>query len=391
MTLDIRTAAIQVQDAVVCAIELAYARRYPEAQNLAGLALVDDAKLRNRALVFVVEEGVVYQLRRGNTQPVVYPEVIETASGNGRWIRQYSSVTFGPNYTKPLHRVRYGYAATVEAFQGEDGELLERLFGQRPALVVQLVNDEYELRGQRHGGIYDAKWTFVLHATAWNARHGTDALYGSEVESDSGITPERGVYRMIGDLRYLLAGSDLGLGTAVKFTSIDGAANLAVSDLGQRYFRAEVDVTVHGTVHRIDEDLIYPFTLSIERFETGTEEEGVFDPRNFVSSGLQVLPQPGLSAAPSSGAAYVDGELVTLIPGLHLFSANSDTYRDLLPSGTFVYQAVEVNAPPPAVTPNALRVGKTITSASEIIGDALLCSYRLTSAPTSGDPFQVTT
>ena len=52
-SLDMRTAAIDVQDAIVRALELAYLRRYPEAADLAALALVENDKLPERALVFV--------------------------------------------------------------------------------------------------------------------------------------------------------------------------------------------------------------------------------------------------------------------------------------------------------------------------------------------------
>ena len=63
MSLDIRTASIQVQSALVDAIDLAFRRRYPEAATLADLSAVDSEKLPDRALVFVLTEGVVYRLR----------------------------------------------------------------------------------------------------------------------------------------------------------------------------------------------------------------------------------------------------------------------------------------------------------------------------------------
>jgi phage gp37-like protein len=388
MSLDIRTASIQVQSALVDAIDLAFRRRYPEAATLADLSAVDSEKLPDRALVFVLTEGVVYRLSKAQTMPVALPDVVPTLSKQGRWLRQSSSVTLGPNYFRPIHRERYGYAATVQAYQGEDDEMLARIFAQRPAFLVQLLNDEYRLSGQRQGGIYAAQWKFMLHASAWNLRHGTDALYGSEVEEDAVISSERGVYRMIGDLRYLLAGSDLGLGIGVKFCSIDGSANLAVSDLSQRYFRAEVDLTVHGTVHRVDEDLAIP-EVWVERYETSAPVGKSFDRANYVAQGLSVQPSGSLLAAPAAGVAYIGGTVLSLAPGMHLFAADKDTYRDLLPSGVFVYQDTEIGAPAPDQIPGALRVGVTRTSSTAIIGDSYLCSYRLTSAPVTGDPFKV--
>ncbi|WP_204387483.1 hypothetical protein, partial [Bifidobacterium pullorum] len=76
---------------------------------------VDSEKLPDRALVFVLTEGVVYRLSKAQTMPVALPDVVPTLSKQGRWLRQSSSVTLGPNYFRPIHRERYGYAATVQA------------------------------------------------------------------------------------------------------------------------------------------------------------------------------------------------------------------------------------------------------------------------------------
>lgn len=386
--LDIRTATTDVQDAIVRALELAYLRRYPESADLTALSLVDSEKLPDRALVYVQSEGVVYRLSKASTLSVALPDIVP-AAGNGRWIRQASTMTMGPNYFAPIYRVRYGVVNAVEAFQGDMSEFLDRLMGQRPAFGVEVIEDDLQLRAQRQGSIYDAKWKVIIHATTFNYRHGSDALYGSDVAEDSGIASERGIYRLMGDARYLLAGTDLGLGLCIKFASIDGNGRLVEKQLGQRYFRGEIDLTVHGTVQILDEDLFPQWAASIERYETGTPDGRAFDPANFVAQGLRIQPQSGLSAAPVPGVAYFDGQPVSVSPGLHVFSANSDTYRDLLPNGTLIYLEADVGQPAPSQTPNSLRVGVTRTDATSIIADTLLCSYRLTSAPVTGDPFEV--
>ena len=386
--LDIRTATTDVQDAIVRALELAYLRRYPESADLTALSLVDSEKLPDRALVYVQSEGVVYRLSKASTLSVALPDIVP-AAGNGRWLRQASTMTMGPNYFAPIYRVRYGVVNAVEAFQGDMSEFLDRLMGQRPAFGVEVIEDDLQLRAQRQGSIYDAKWKVIIHATTFNYRHGSDALYGSDVAEDSGIASERGIYRLMGDARYLLAGTDLGLGLCIKFASIDGNGRLVEKQLGQRYFRGEIDLTVHGTVQILDEDLFPQWAASIERYETGTPDGRAFDPANFVAQGLRIQPQSGLSAAPVPGVAYFDGQPVSVSPGLHVFSANSDTYRDLLPNGTLIYLEADVGQPAPSQTPNSLRVGVTRTDATSIIADTLLCSYRLTSAPVTGDPFEV--
>jgi hypothetical protein len=124
--LDIRTATTDVQDAIVRALELAYLRRYPEAVDLTALALVDSEKLPDRALVYVQSEGVVYRLSKASTLLVALPDIVP-AAGNGRWLRQTSTMTMGPNYFAPIDRVRYGVVNAVEAFQGDMSEFLDRL------------------------------------------------------------------------------------------------------------------------------------------------------------------------------------------------------------------------------------------------------------------------
>ena len=274
--LDIRTATTDVQDAIVRALELAYLRRYPESADLTALALVDSEKLPDRALVYVQSEGVVYRLSKASTLSVALPDIVP-AAGNGRWLRQTSTMTMGPNYFAPIYRVRYGVVNAVEAFQGDMSEFLDRLMGQRPAFGVEVIEDDLQLRAQRQGSIYDAKWKVIIHATTFNYRHGSDALYGSDVAEDSGIVSERGIYRLMGDARYLLAGTDLGLGLCIKFASIDGNGRLVEKQLGQRYFRGEIDLTVHGTVQILDEDLFPAWSANIERFDTGTPDGRQFD------------------------------------------------------------------------------------------------------------------
>ena len=82
--LDVRTASIVVQDAVVRALELAYLRRYQEVADLAALAAVTTEPLPNRALIWVLSEGVVYQLSKASTDTPLSPDIIEaTAMADG--------------------------------------------------------------------------------------------------------------------------------------------------------------------------------------------------------------------------------------------------------------------------------------------------------------------
>ena len=126
--LDIRSAIAQVETALVDVLDLAYRYRYPEAADLTALANYDAQKLADRSLVYVVTEGVVYRWTTASTLSPLAPYVIAPnvlpPKGNGRWIRQSSSVTLGHTYLRPLHRVRTGFARAVQIYQGEDDEIL---------------------------------------------------------------------------------------------------------------------------------------------------------------------------------------------------------------------------------------------------------------------------
>ena len=153
---------------------------------------------------------------------VVAPSVAVTIEGNGRWLAQSSTVTYGPNKYRPLHRERTGYYNTVQAWQGADDEALERIRGQRPALLIKWLSDSAELKGYAHGTIYQTEYKFLLHVIANNLRDDESAVLGSTVETDSEVTPAPGLLRMLGDLRYMLSGSQLGLEPGVMFVDASG-------------------------------------------------------------------------------------------------------------------------------------------------------------------------
>jgi phage gp37-like protein len=386
--LDIRTCTKQVQEALLQVIDLAYRHRYPAAANLAALQAYAALNLPDRALVYVESEGVVYRWHTASLLTPAPPFVVQPLElpeqGNGRWIRESSSVTLGPAHFRLLHRIPTGYARTVQIYQGEDDEVLERIYGQRPAFLVEWVSDQLEVKSYLHGAIYDVELRFLVHAVARNLRNGPQAVLGSDVATDT----EPGLLRMIGDLRYLLGGCTLGLEPGVKFADVTGAARIVEMDLAQRLFRAELDVTVKASVHVMDEDLIPNFEVWVERRDAGTPRGESFDPSNYVALGYRFAPRAGLTAAPAAGVAYLHGQLVQSAPGPHSFLPNADTYRDLYPSGVLLYQAVAIGADPPLQPPGTLRLGFTRTDDSRIVADTLTCSFAVPSGADPGDPFR---
>lgn len=390
--LDIRTAITQVHEALLEVLDLAYRLRYPAAADLNALASYDALKLPDRALVFVTSEGVVYRWVTASTLAERLPYVVKAralpSAGNGRWIRQSSSVTLGPAYFRPLHRVQTGYARAIQIYQGEDDEVLERIYAQRPAFLVEWVSDELAVKSYMHGAIYDYTLHFAVHCLSRNLRNGPDALIGSAVAADAGLPPDPGLQQMIGDVRYLLGGCTIGLEPGVKFVDVTGAARIVETDLAQRLFRAELDIKVQGSVHVIDEDLLENPEIWIARRDAGTPRDESFDASNYVAEGYRFAPQVGLAAAPSAGVAYIGGALVSSAPGVHAFDAERDTYRDLFSDGHLFYQVVPINAEAPPQPAGTLRIGFTRTSTTGIIADTLTCSYSLPSGADPGDPFR---
>lgn len=386
--LEIRTCTRQVLTALVDALDLAYSVRYPEAATLSDLAARPAEPLPDRALIWVASEGVVYRWAPASTLPPAPPYVVQPLeplqAGNGRWLRQSSALTLGPAYFRPLHRVRTGFAKTVQIYEGQDDAQLERTYGQMPALLVEFVSDDLQVKSYRHGAINACELRFIVHCLAANFRGDASALIGSEVAGDS----EPGVLDLIGAVRYLLAGSTLGLAPGVKFTDVTGQAQIIVSDLAQRRFRAELDLTVKASVHIVDEDLLPQPEVWVERRDANTAGPAPFDPANHVARGYVIDPGATLSAAPVPGVAYVVGQVVSSSPGVHTFEPDADTYRDLATSGVLHYTAVAAGAEPPPQPRSTLRVGVTRTDATRVIADTLLCAYLVPSGANPGDPFR---
>lgn len=389
--LDVRTALSTVQQALVDTIHLGLGWRLPAVADLAALRSSQAPQntasapgIMPRALRYVTAEGVVYRWLPTSALLHQPPAVVQPAdrSGNGRWIRQSSTETLGPAYFRPLHRVQTGYARAVQLFQGESDEMLDRIFGVRPAFLVEWVSDDLEIKGGVQGGLYEANYSFVVHCLSQNLRYGPEILQPSPIDDEADQDP--GINRMIGDLRYLLAGCRLDLAPAVKYVDIQGQAKIGVADLAQRVFVAEVPLTVRASFNIPDEDLSTPEVwVQTQMADTGGADS--FDPDNFVQSGYQITPASGLTGTPTAGIAKVSGSLVATTPAPHLFTASRDTYRDLRTTGELLYTAVEVDADPPDQEAGTLRIGMTRTDASSIVSDTLLCCFAID----SGEAFQV--
>ena len=375
--LDVRTAATTIQQALVDTIHLGLGWRRPAAADLVALEADDVASVPDRALRLVTSEGVAYRWHNASRLGHRSPYVIAPLSrpNNGRWIRQSTRVTLGPNYYKPLHRVTTGYAKAVQLFQGESGEELDRIFGQKPAFLVEWTGDDLVTKSAQAGTIYQANYEFAIHVISQNLRQGAEAVQGSPIAGEDVADP--GLNRMIGDLRYLLAGCRLDLEPGVKYVDIQGKARVRRADLAQRAMYGTVPLIVRASCNIPDEDLITPDEIWIQGMDCDTPPGEEFDLSNFVREGYTLWPTSGLVATSDPGVATVQGQIVSTAPGPHLFTANKDTYRDLRKSGELLYSEVAIDDPAPAQEAGTLRIGVTRTSSSDVISDVLLCSYAI--------------
>lgn len=97
-----------------------------------------------------------------------------------------------------------------------------------------------------------------------------------------------------------------------------------------------------------------------------------------VFSGLTIATSANLSSTITAGKALVGAVRIATNATPYTFTASQDTYVDLKNDGTFAYLPVANGAASPAVTANAIRIAKVVTSAS-----AITAVTDLRGAPTS--------
>jgi hypothetical protein len=104
-----------------------------------------------------------------------------------------------------------------------------------------------------------------------------------------------------------------------------------------------------------------------------------FDIHNYVArgGGLDEGEGDGFDREIEETIAVIAGASVTVAAHSVTFDADSDTYRDLAPDGTWTITAVDVGGEEPRLTNGLLRVGVTRTGASGVLYDRALCSYSI--------------
>ncbi len=146
--------------------------------------------------------------------------------------------------------------------------------------------------------------------------------------------------------------------------------------LEQKQVIFERPLSVRCTVGKGDAVSHAVSQVQFQRVDVVLNQATTYDPLNHAApGGLQVALGIGFIAAPSNGSAVIAGATVTVTSApLHTYPAMSDTYRDLLPNGTFAYVSVGVGWDAPPTTATALRIAVTSTDSLGIVADVPIAS-----------------
>lgn len=385
----VRNCITTVERALMEVLTLAFMQRLPPVADLAALRTAFDVPvLKEGALVHVTTENRVYRWDGFSTAmddglEVIAPGNLPAGRTNGRWLRVTSVCNYGPNYNAPLHSRAAGYCREVILYQGDGGpdsdQQWDALFGQRPSLMLTWEGDAPQPMSLKAGALYRSTLSFTIYVVSSCLRPMPAAIWGSPVAAEAGLDP--GLNAMIGDVRYVLAGIPLGI-EGLEHVEL-GPATVVAEDLGERIFLASVSFAVRVGFPIPDEDL-EPMAMQVTP-RLADHPRPRFDPQNYVAQGFLVEPGPGLSRSFDPGIAFIGGAAVASTPAPVTFSPETDTYRDLGPDGAFTYVETALGAEPPPVTPDALRIARTRTTATDIESDLWLCSSSLQ----YGDPFEV--
>lgn len=380
--LDIRTAQDSLEDFLRDTILYALGRRLPAVDSIAALRAVPTqgeahSMMSNNDLINIVVSGSVtaaFRWRSESTTADNGTSVIKPTdvSANGRWHAWTSSVRFAPTVggnSYYLHELQSGPLKQVIVLdKGMEADEISRLIlGQIPAVVIEASGDDPDDMGQHVGWRYDTEFEFKISVVGQNMRAHREATHGGASVGDS----DPGVNSIDGLIASLLGGVALNPGQeSVRVVKL-GRGDNYVSELGQRRVIRErayrLLCTVENPPAPNDAGVLDDFTLQAQMTDLHDQSEA--DLENYVVSGIEVIVDTGLTQMITIGSAFVAGTEVSYAGASHLFTANSDTYRDLKPNGTLQFVVVDVGAEEPAVTATALRIGVTRTDATSVVSD----------------------
>jgi hypothetical protein len=376
MAITLRNGRTTIENAVIDALWLAYGFRYPVAATVAALRALDSTALPDRALRFVTAKGLTYIWRRfvataDDGDAYVRPADVDSANP-GRWVKTASTAATGYLKRCELYNDNVNDIETIE----------ERLFANMPAMLLSFESMNHKAKSMSPGALYWATIRFQLQAVSVSERAEQTARQGSLLAAEAAVDP--GTAAMLGDAKAVLAGYALGLDD-VATTEI-GDETPQIHDLARARFTESLDITVYATLTNQDTDLVTIESFGVQEQLADLAQDGTTDEDNLLTIGMAVPIAVGLFQPVNYGTAIIGGTPVTFVGEMRTFGANKDTYRDLLDDGTMIYVAVDNGADAPDVTSTAMRIGVTVTDASGVVADRILCA----SAVDFGDVNEIT-
>lgn len=245
VVLTFRNARVSIETAMRDELLLAYGRRLPDVGTTTALAGIRSAPLADDDLCFLSAAQRTYRFRR-----------MEAAASDGNGI--IAPADLAPNapgrWLKTDSAAQLGYLERCELFNEDADEetINERLFGKKPAVLISFDGAKHKPVSNRAGALYWYIASYRLLVVSTNMRGGEAAWYGSPRRVESARDP--GTAAMLGDIKQVLAGSDLGLGGAVERVELGDERPVIVA-LAKRTVVEELFVTVWATVRREDDDL----------------------------------------------------------------------------------------------------------------------------------------
>lgn len=387
--LDYRTAVVQVEQALVRRMALAFRERVPPAATRADLRQIDARNLYPYDPCFVEEIGRVAQwipaLREPDDNQKTFAPIEWLAEDGslqpGRWVISDDMAMYADRETDqaiPLCMKRTGYLRSVELYQGrtDSDALWERFTGRRPLLAIRYAGDTRKLLNPTEA-IYRVEMRFQLIGLSHHPRRGEEALEGSDTGEAAN---DPGLHNILGDADDCALGQshpESGYAHLVPGVQrvLPGEHQIMQELQSQRVFVGAANITVVCGVHRPDYD-VKPFTAIGMKTQsvTGRPADAV-DADNAVLRGLGIpWPAVGLVVTPEQGSVRLHGGDIEVNTGSLTLPANSDSYRYVDQFGAVIYQSVAHGERQPETPAGCLLVGRTETDGTGVLYDTYLCT-----------------
>lgn len=375
----VETLIADAESALVSLIRFGIAKRYTAA-NVAALAAMQPSVLSDHALAYVTAAAKVYEWLQTSTATANGTTIVATTASpsRGRWVVVNTPWTYGAGGVN-LASKQSGYLLTCDAYSdaGDADQLIDVTLANIPAVLVTFEGSSPSSLSNIPGTYYRDDLSFSVIVLTSNLGGGVTATQGSPIADDA-----PGAYRVIGDLRRLIASNTRSVASYIERAEI-GEVRREFADLERRVECHSMKVTLHTSWSIEDEDLV-DVAIKGQPQLVGTHVP--FDPQNYVATGGLIEDGTGLSRILSAATGVIAGSVVASPSGAVVFAPDSDVYRDLDGTGAWHLTDVSAGSDAPTLVAGRLRVAFTRTSSTDVLADVQLCSF----AVDFGDAFDVT-